>query len=98
MRFTLKWSTPSKNNFSKILMFIMNKWGLKAANEFIIDVEGMVKVISNMPEAFPAFKERKNVRRCVINKRTVLFYQVKGDTVFLVNFYDTRLNPERFNV
>jgi len=98
MTFTVKWSTPARNQFINILMFIRNKWGDKTAHEYILMVDAILEIISNMPEAFPVLKERKNVRRCVINKRTILFYQINGKIINLINLYDTRMNPDKFIV
>jgi len=96
MTFTVKWSTPARIHFMHILKYIDNKFGEKTANEFIIQIDSVLEIISNMPEAFPVVKERNKVRRCLATKKTVLFYQIKGKTIYLINLYDTRMNPENF--
>lgn len=77
-----------------LIKFIEKKWGRNAVLKFNSQLEFFLKIIEDMPEAFPAINKRMKWRRCVITKRTVLFYKIQDKTIILSAIYDTRMDPD----
>ena len=48
-----------------------------------------------MPEIFPAFDGKKEIRFCVINKHFKLFYLIRPTEIILITFFNTKRNPDR---
>ena len=90
------WSAPARRHFLSILKYIENKFGAKTAAEFIVKADHIVSLISQLPDAFPVVDEKRRIRKCLATKKTVLFYQIKGEALFIVNIYDARMDPSKF--
>ena len=96
MHFRIKWTTRAQSQFIRIGEFIAGKWGVKAAIGFQNQLHEYLAVIEFMPTAFPEIAGKSNWRRCVVTKRTVMFYRIEKQTVIIAGIYDTRMNPDSF--
>lgn len=93
----IKWSAVSKEDYHSVIDYLLEEWGEKSAETFIDDVTLCLYQIQRMPEIFPAFEDRKDVRFCVINKYIKLFYLIRPTEIILITFFNTRKNPDRLN-
>jgi len=42
------------------------------------------------PEIFPIYQLKTEIRKAVINKKTILYYKTIENEIYLIAFYDTR--------
>lgn len=93
--FKIIWSIRAYNNLEKIIRYLEENWTVKEISAFSVELDRCIKIISQNPEAFPNSNVKPQLRKVVINKQNTLYYSVVGNTVKLVNIFDTRQDPKK---
>ena len=94
MRIEVRFTEEAEKNLQDIVTYLEEVWNEKVVDEFISEIDEQINRIAEMPYLFPKTEKRENVRKCLINKRVVLFYKVTENIIFLLAFRSTRRNPE----
>lgn len=84
------WTENSEYTLNEIIEYIEMKFGLLVAQDYYFDVISVVNSISLKPEIFPIYQFKTEIRKAVINKKTILYYKTIGNEIYLIAFYDTR--------
>lgn len=84
------WTKTSELTLDEIIEYIKNKFGNLVAEKYYFDVLKTVEDIGMEPELFPIYQDKAEVRKAVINKKTILYYQIKEEKINLLAFYDVR--------
>lgn len=74
----------------EITEYIKNEFGNLIAEKYYFDVLKTVEDIGINPELFPIYQYKTEVRKAVINKKTILYYQIQEENINLLAFYDVR--------
>ena len=92
------WSPRAKLSFDDLVLFLEKKWEAKVISKLFIEIEVTLKVISENPYLFPVISQKKQIRKCLIRKRTLLFFRINEQTnsIELILFVDGRRNPLKF--
>ena len=86
----LIWSKNSELTLDEIINYIENKFGIVVSEKYYYDVITTVEDIRMNPELFPIYQSYTNTRKAVINKKTILYYQIQDENINLLAFYDVR--------
>lgn len=89
------WSRTSELSLDEILNYIVNEFGNLIAENYYFDVIQTVDGIEIQPEMFPVYQQNTQTRKAVINKKTILYYKIIENNVFLLAFYDTRMGTHK---
>jgi len=46
------------------------------------------------PEMYPSTIVQQNVRRCVLNKQTTIYYRTSKEAIQILTLFDTRQDPD----
>lgn len=93
------WSPGAAKSFEQLISFIEAKWEKKVIENLFSELNKTLQLISLNPEIFPLVSPSKNIRKCVIKRKTLLLYRVKTKGVIqLVVFADARQNPKKYNI
>lgn len=93
------WSPGAAKSFEQLISFIEAKWEKKVIENLFSELNKTLQLISLNPEIFPLASPSKNIRKCVIKRKTLLLYRVKTKGVIqLVVFADVRQNPKKYNI
>lgn len=84
------WTKTSELTLDEITEYIKNEFGNLVAQKYYSDVLKTVEDIGTNPELFPIYQHKAEVRKAVINKKTILYYQIKEENINLLAFYDVR--------
>jgi hypothetical protein len=84
------WTKTSELTLEEIVDYIRNQFGYIISENHYFDVLQTIENIKNNPELFPICQVKTQTRKAVINKKTILYYQIATDTVYLLAFYDVR--------
>lgn len=84
------WTENSEYTLNEIIDYIEIKFGLLVAQDYYSDVISVVNSISLKSEIFPIYQLKKEIRKAVINKKTILYYKTIENEIYLIAFYDTR--------
>lgn len=86
--------TPeAKETLQSVYHFIQTKFGIKAAEKFVLKAEKTIDLIAVHPLMFKSSTIDKSVRIGLISKQTSLFYRVNDTTVQILFFWDNRQEP-----
>jgi hypothetical protein len=92
----ITWSAKSISSLQQLILFIDNKWDKKVAKNLLDETDMMVVRISENPFMFPVWSKKKNLRKCVIKSKTVLFYRATSIRIEIILFVDSRQNLKKF--
>lgn len=84
------WTKTSELTLDEIINYIENKFGILASEKYYSDIITTVEDIKNNPELFPIYQIQTATRKAVINKKTILYYQIQDININLLAFYDVR--------
>ena len=83
------------NKVQKVLAYLEKEWSNKVAVDFIIKIDRRFELLSKQPYIGAPSKKIQDVRGMLITKHNRMYYKNKGDTVFILNLYDTRMSPAK---
>ena len=94
----VSWQTPAKVGRRKVSAYIRKEFGTKRAKKFKQEVDDTVNMLMRAPnigQIDPLFEERPQAYRSVIiNGLNKLVYRVEDDIIYIVGFWDTRMDDE----
>lgn len=89
------WSKTSELSLDEVLNYIDTKFGKLVAEKYYSDVIQTVEGIGIQPEMFPVYQQNTETRKAVINKKTILYYKILQNKIYLLAFYDTRMGTHK---
>ena len=94
----IKWDPKARASYRQVARYINTKFGRKARQKFLQrlkDVEDLIKQSPNVGFIDPLFSERpQTYRSFIVNRMNKMVYRTIGDTIYIVAFWDTRMEPE----
>ena len=79
----------------ELLEYIVQRFGLKKAEEIYISIEKTLDRISKTPEMYRISKRREGLRKCPCSKQTSI-YRIRQDHIEVVSFRPNRKDPKKF--
>lgn len=79
------WSPISEISYSKVLLYIKDKWSLNSAIEFDNKASDLINTISTQHKLCPQSKQA-GYRKCKITPQTSMLYKVHKNHIGIVNF------------
>ncbi len=91
------WSPKAVGSLEQLIAFIEQKWTKKVVDNLLDEIEKTVELISQNPKIHPFFSPEKQLRKCVIRRKTLLFYRERSNKVEIVLLIDSRQNPKKYS-
>ena len=96
MSYLVNWTSRAEYTFDQNIQYLDEEWSNSVLNQFPDKVEAALEKISDNPFLYPLDKPSKNIRRCIINGRIILYYRIIDDeNPDLLLFCNTHQNPEK---
>ena len=93
------WAEEAFQVWQDTIDYIVKEFGVRAAEKFYKKTEEWQDVLSSSPKAGkiePLLNNRsRSYRSIVITKQAKLIYYIEDETVFIVDFWDTRREPQQ---
>jgi plasmid stabilization system protein ParE len=89
------WSEAALSDLQNIIDYLSENWTLKEIQNFAKRLDKRVDLIALNPKLFAKTSKRKNVRRSVLTKHTVIYYESNEATVTILSLFDSRQNPKK---
>ena len=91
------WTDLAIDDVSENIYYLEKEWTEKEVIRFNKKIE---ETLEKLPRENILFKptEYKNVFQIVIIKQITLFYEVKGDDIFLLRFWNNYQNPDKLRL
>ena len=89
------WTKEAVRNLEEILDYLSNTWTQREVNEFKRKLSKQIRLIRQNPNLFPISRYNSRLRKSVLGKQTIIFYEVLEQVIYLVYLFNTRQNIER---
>lgn len=93
--YKLRWSDRATSDLQNIIDYLKYKWTDKEVKNFVRRLDKRLELITINPRLFPNTNKRKSVRRSVLTKHTVIYYETSNDLVSIVTLFDPRQDPKK---
>ena len=93
--YRILWSEKAIFDLQNILYYLNNKWTEKEVRDFSKRLDKRLNLISINLRLFPKTNKRKNVRRSVLTKHTVIYYKTSNEMIKIVTLFDSRQDPNK---
>jgi len=95
MNYKILWTDEAIRNLEQILNYIATTWTDKEVDKFKIRLSEQLNIISKFPNIFPFSIIAPRLRKAVLTRQTIIFYEVKEQVIYIAYIFDSRQNPER---
>lgn len=79
----------------QVIDYLIEYWSEKEVRNFSQKLNSRLELILHYPRIFHKTQKRKHVRRSVISKHTVVYYEVMRKSIYILTLFDTRQNPKK---
>ncbi len=95
MALDIKWNKRAKNNFDKIIEYLILSFGEIKAKQFVRRSYSIIELLAEFPELGSLEEKEKKIYGILITQHNRLFYRITEQEIILLNFFDTRQNPNK---
>ncbi len=92
------WTRRSIVSFNLIIEYLENEWDAKVTAAFVKRTYTIIDLLALYSKLVSIEESEKLIRGFVITKHNQLFYREIKKEIIILNFFDTRQNPQRKNV
>jgi len=93
--YKLMWSNWALADLKKIMNYLAEEWTQREIKIFVGKLDKRLTLISANSNLFPKTTKRRNVRKSVLTKQTVIYYEAVENQVIIITLFDSRQNPEK---
>ncbi len=98
MTYQISWTHKARETYNQNLDYLLQNWEDKVYYDFVNRVEVVVDHLRQNPKMFVAIDANRNIYRCVVTKHISLFYQLIGNSVLLLLFWNNFQEPEKLTL
>ena len=95
----IQWATEAREQWRKAALYILHEWGVSALRKFKENTEEIQDKLIEFPslgKVEPLLADRSRLyRSIVISKQNKIIYCIQDDTIYIVDFWDTRREPKQ---
>lgn len=95
MSYKILWSDEAVKNLEQILEYLSTEWTEREVDNFKAKLSEQIEIISRFPNGFPASTIVPRLRKAVLTKQTIIFYEVKEQSIYIAYLFDSRQNTEK---
>ena len=95
MAYKIRWTENAFEDLKETFNYLENEWSFKISKEFLENCFLNIELISKFPYLGIQSTKDKSVRKISVSKYLVLYYRIEKEFITLLNFFDTRRDPEK---
>ncbi len=95
MALEIKWSKRADKSFDRIIEYLHAEWGEQVVQAFVRKTYDFLEILAEFPEIGSIQVKEKAIRGFVLIKQVIVFYKVHGNSIILIDFFDTRQDPKK---
>lgn len=88
-------SKESIDNLEEILEQLEGYWTSRQVENFKIKLSRQVEIILSFPEIFPISLLQPRLRKVVLSKQTIIFYEINQDKITIVYLFVVKKNSTK---
>ncbi|MDG1330856.1 MAG: type II toxin-antitoxin system RelE/ParE family toxin [Crocinitomicaceae bacterium] len=86
----LIWTNRALDEYEAVLEHLLDKWTLKEARKFIVNMDSVLSKIQNNPNMFKASRAHTYLRKAKITKLNSMIYHVDDEEIIVLRIIDNR--------
>lgn len=90
--YELSWTKKAIADLDDLNFYLSKHFGEKEVGVFFQKLNARIQLISINPLLFPESKIKTGLRKCVVTKFTVVYYQLRSSKITIVAILDSRRN------
>ena len=98
MVFNLEFSERASQELNSTFQYLEENWSFTIANEFAKTIDEKINFIKSNPYQYPSYKNKRQIRRCVVTKQISFFYRILKVEIQIITFFDTRQSPAKLKL
>jgi len=95
MALEIEWSKRADNSFDRIIDFLQAEWGDQVVKTFVKKTYDFLEILAEFPEIGSIQVKERGIRGFTLIKQVIVFYKIKGKSIILIDFFDTRQDPKK---
>lgn len=88
--FKLIWSEEAVEGLKEIISYLENRFSENEIKDFIKEPDHQLDTICSFPMIFPKSEKLKFIRKCVVARRTSIYYKIEREEIILISIIDNR--------
>jgi plasmid stabilization system protein ParE len=88
-------SQQAKRDIEYFAAYLSERWSESVKMDFLVDLTEQIEVIAQMPNMYRKSKKGKNLRECIVNKQTIMYYQINQSNIEIVTIRSSKQNPKK---
>lgn len=89
-------SDRARKDIEQIASYLSENWSEQVKMNFLVSLTNKMNLIGQMPYLYKSSQKQPDVRECVLNKHTVLFYRIAENSVEIITIRSTRQQSGEF--
>lgn len=89
------WTKIAITTYKEILENLKKRWTKKEMKAFIKATNDVLYLIKNETVVFSYANKKLDVRKIVLHKNVSLFYKQGNNEIYLITFFNNKMNPKR---
>jgi len=89
------WNKDAEEKFDDIVTRLEKEYSAKTAERFVKRVSTKINMLKSYPEIGRPSQKVKEVRLLNVYKHYRMFYRIKNDYVVIIDFFNTKQDPNK---
>jgi plasmid stabilization system protein ParE len=85
-------SEPAAEQLQLLLDYLEVEWSSRVRDSFLLKLERSFTVLQQFPISSPNSEKFLGLRKCVITPQCSAYYQIRGDDIEIIAFFDNRMD------
>lgn len=88
--YKIYWTAEAINNLESILSYLGDFWTQREIENFKTKLSKQLNLIQQNPFLFPVSSYNPRLRKAVLSKQIIVFYEVSEKRVYLIYLFNTK--------
>jgi plasmid stabilization system protein ParE len=94
-KYRIFWSDEAERNLEDILDYLTSRWTEREISNYKNQLSKQLDFITKFPYMFPSSEQNDRLRKAVMSKQTIIFYEVKEGAINIAYLFNTRQDPSQ---
>ena len=89
------WSPLARQDVEQQLDYLTREWGMQLGIDLLERIDEVLTAVVNDPTTYYQVDASRQIHKFMVNKYTVLYYQVSAESIGLITFWDGRQDEKK---
>jgi plasmid stabilization system protein ParE len=87
------WTEEAIQNLESIFKYLSENWSQHEMERFKKSLSRQIELIIRFPKIFPKSETHPRLRKAVLSRQTIIFYELEETYIYIVYLFNTFQNP-----